>query len=91
MPKPKPRPKAPVIPRPAPIAWGCAYPDHSHPTEAEAKACIKRASFVGFCPKCGAPCKWHERNMYGTGIDTCINGHEYPQRDAVVAGKGKGE
>lgn len=39
-------------------------------------------SGYGYCPKCGAKGKSRERRMDGN--DTCVKGHKYPSKDALV-------
>jgi hypothetical protein len=38
----------------------------------------------GFCPKCFDPGKSRERRPNGN--DTCVNGHVYPSKDAIILG-----
>lgn len=42
---------------------------------------VKKPGY-GLCPLCGAPGKTRERRLDGN--DTCVNGHTYPSKDALI-------
>jgi hypothetical protein len=42
---------------------------------------VKKPSYYGHCPICGARVKTRERRINGN--DTCMNGHVFPSKDAV--------